>query len=207
MASMVAVVASASPVFYDGLTVTTVDRSATFDSLNGMGLINLSSYNEDSLFVTANNSARANFVAFPSLDSRTIGYHYGNGGDSAYVTIKGTDSAVFTAVDFLLGDGYVTAGGSRSLRWESYLNGVITGSGHETGLLHGQYVGWTAPAGFDELRVAAAPEDDVPSPGFGNWQAIAIDDLRVQAIPEPASLGLLGLISGGIYFSRRFFVV
>ena len=31
------------------------------------------------------------------------------------------------------------------------------------------------------------------------------DDIVI--IPEPASIGLLGLISGGIYFARRFFVV
>jgi hypothetical protein len=27
------------------------------------------------------------------------------------------------------------------------------------------------------------------------------------AIPEPASIGLIGLVSGGIYFSRRFFMI
>ena len=27
-----------------------------------------------------------------------------------------------------------------------------------------------------------------------------------EAVPETASLGLLGLVTGGIYFSRRFFI-
>jgi hypothetical protein len=33
------------------------------------------------------------------------------------------------------------------------------------------------------------------------------DSAVIQTIPEPASLGLIGLVSGCIYFSRRFFMV
>jgi hypothetical protein len=36
---------------------------------------------------------------------------------------------------------------------------------------------------------------------------IIIDDFHFQPIPEPASAGLIALVSGGIYFTRRFFVV
>lgn len=32
-------------------------------------------------------------------------------------------------------------------------------------------------------------------------------DIQVVVIPEPASIGLLALISGGIYFTRRFFLI
>jgi hypothetical protein len=39
-------------------------------------------------------------------------------------------------------------------------------------------------------------------PAFNPPSFIEIDTI---SIPEPATLGLLGLISGGIYFSRRFF--
>jgi len=34
-----------------------------------------------------------------------------------------------------------------------------------------------------------------------------LDTIRGGAIPEPATLGLIALFSGGIYFTRRFFVV
>ena len=32
----------------------------------------------------------------------------------------------------------------------------------------------------------------------------ALDNLNVQAIPEPATIGLIGLFGGGIMFVRRF---
>jgi hypothetical protein len=60
--------------------------------------------------------------------------------------------------------------------------------------------GWSDVDGFDELRVAASSTLET-LPGFGNDQAIAIDDLRVQlsAVPLPATVwlfasGLLGLV-------------
>ena len=42
--------------------------------------------------------------------------------------------------------------------------------------------------------------------GEGNSGEGIVDVIiSTQVIPEPASIGLLGLVSGGIYFSRRFF--
>ncbi len=37
-----------------------------------------------------------------------------------------------------------------------------------------------------------------------NNETVLVDNLVV--VPEPASLGLLGLVTGGIYFTRRFFI-
>lgn len=36
---------------------------------------------------------------------------------------------------------------------------------------------------------------------------IAVDNMSVEAIPEPATMGLLGLFGGGILFVRRFFKI
>jgi hypothetical protein len=41
----------------------------------------------------------------------------------------------------------------------------------------------------------------------GGIPVLTGDFVKINLVPEPASIGLLGLISGGIYFARRFFVV
>ena len=41
---------------------------------------------------------------------------------------------------------------------------------------------------------------------FGATDFVDIDYVTLAQIPEPATLGLLGLISSGIYFARRFFI-
>jgi hypothetical protein len=108
-------------------------------------------------------------------------------------------------MDFLLGDGQAPP--TTNLRWETFLHGVMTGTGLQTGITKGTIVGWTDVGGFDELRVAAASSSS--DPGFGNMQAIAIDDLRAQLItPEPSSivlfaLGLNGLAVFGLWKRRR----
>ena len=37
--------------------------------------------------------------------------------------------------------------------------------------------------------------------------AVTSESITIQVVPEPAALSLIGLVSGGIYFSRRFFAV
>ena len=141
------------------------------------------------------------FPAFAPGDSRTTGFHYGDGGNEEYVTIRGTDDATFFALDLLLGSGY--GFGINNLRWETYLNGNLTGSGVETSVAQGSIVGWSDSSGFDELRVAAGI---VETPGFGEEQAIAIDDLRVRLapflVPVPGSAALIGLGLAGMALIR-----
>lgn len=40
------------------------------------------------------------------------------------------------------------------------------------------------------------------------WDSSSVYDLQfaIHGIPEPASIGLIGLVSGGVYFARRFFI-
>jgi hypothetical protein len=42
---------------------------------------------------------------------------------------------------------------------------------------------------------------------IGSRELYGMDDVRFVSIPEPASIGLLGLVSGGIFFTRRIFMV
>ena len=187
--------ATAATIFSISQTVTSVDRSATFDALISDG-ISLNNYAEDSLFVTVNDTTYQGFTAFLPGDYRTTGFHYGSGGNLGYVSISGTDNQTFTAIDFLLGDGAIGSNDT-NIQWETYLGGVLISTGTEIGVEKGQIVGWSDTQGFDELRVAAQGSE--PLPGFGNFQAIAIDDLRAQVVPIPSAVwlfgsGLLGLI-------------
>jgi hypothetical protein len=53
------------------------------------------------------------------------------------------------------------------------------------------------------FRSAVFSTDSPPD----NLHSLGQEWAAVDVVPEPATLGLLGLISGGIYFARRFFVV
>ncbi|MFD3189071.1 VPLPA-CTERM sorting domain-containing protein [Sedimentitalea sp. HM32M-2] len=196
--------AQAATMFSSSATVGTVDRVATFDSLTSNG-IDLSTYTEASLSVTVSDVTFQGFSAFSPNDSRTTGFHYGSGGNDDFVTIKGTDGAVFTALDFLLGDGQ--SGTTTNVRWQAYRGGVLTGSGTESNMARGTVMGWSDIDGFDTLLVAAARTVD--QPGFGNHQSVAIDDLRAQVgvtpVPLPAGLPLMigGLAAFGLLRRRQ----
>lgn len=182
--------ANATTIFSISQTVTSADRSATFDTLTANN-IDLNNYIEDSLSFTVNDFTYQGFTAFYPNDSRTTGFYYGWGGNNGYVSISGTDNALFTAFDFLLGNG--NPDDFTNIRWETYLNGALSSSGIESGIAKGQIVGWSDVNGFDELRVAASSYE--ASPGFGNLQSIAIDDFRaaVSPVPAPATVSLFGL--------------
>jgi len=192
----------AGPVFStgSGTAVITADRTATFDSINQNG-IDLSSYSEDNLSITVPDTSKVAFDPFSEAISSE--FHYGDGGNFSYVTIRGTDSAVFDGVEFKFGSGWFESTTTPGLIWETLLNGTVTGSGGVSLLAHGSIVGWSDPDGFDELRVASVLVLTSTS-SFGNLQAIALDDLNVQlkdetpTVPEPASMALWGLGSLGI---------
>ncbi len=197
--------ANALPVTFSiGGSVTTADRSANFDSVIS-GTTDLSTYTENSLNITVNDIAfidpLTNLFSFGSpLPNPPPTYHYGSGGNNDYVSISGTDGAIFSAIDFLLGTGEGTT--VANIQWKTYLSGSETGSGVETGIGKGQIVGWVDAGGFDELRVAAGSQT---MPGFGNIQYLAIDDLQAQiaAVPVPAAVWLLGSALIGLFSFRR----
>jgi hypothetical protein len=37
--------------------------------------------------------------------------------------------------------------------------------------------------------------------------AVTSESITIQIVPEPASLGLVGLCAGGIFFTRRIFMI
>ena len=172
--------AQAAVVFSNSASVSTADRSATFDSLTSDDF-DLSGYTEDSLSVTVDDVSHQGFEAFTPGDSRTTAFHYGSGGNTSFVTIAGTDGAAFAAIDFIIGNG--NGGTTTNVQWETYLDGVLTGTGVEFDVARGSIVGWTDTSGFDELRVAT--DSISAAPGFGNMNSIALDDLRAQFLSSP----------------------
>lgn len=181
-----------------GSAVTLADRTATFDSLTASS-IDLSAYSEDGLFVTVDDVLYVPFNFFGA--GSVAACHYGWGGNESYVTIKTTDALRMYAVEAKIGSGY----GSDDLYvyWETWANDVLVSSGSFQDV-KGVIAGWTDPLGFDELRIAAQNQ---PVTGFGDEQAIALDDVSVNLqavaiapVPTLAPFGLLlmGLLVAGL---------
>lgn len=191
-----------SAVFSNSAVVTDLNRSATFDPLTADG-IDLTAYAEGTLSVTVADTSVQGLGVFQPGDARTSAYHHA-GNNTSFVMIAGTDDALFRALDFFIGDGLFAV--TTHLRWETYLNNILTDSGTELFVPKGSTVGWTDDTGFDELRVAASSASGAP--GFGNLQSIALDDVRAQIspaapIPVPAALPLFVTALAGLGLIAR----
>jgi hypothetical protein len=106
-----------------GSAVTTVNRSATFDSISNGS--DLTAYSEGGLNITVPDTAFEGFSAFNA--GVAVDFHYANLGNNNFVTIRGSDGAVFSGLEFKLGNGML--GLDTGLIYQSLLNGVETGSG------------------------------------------------------------------------------
>ena len=188
-----------------GSAVSSIDRSATFDTITSNG-IDLSIYSEGQLNITTPDTSFQGFNPFSTSTSPgpDTGFYYGGSGtNTSFVTITTTDGIDMFGLELLLGHGF-TGVQAADVVWETYNDGNLTGSGNFS-TSRGSIVGWSDVAGFDELRVGANAPDYT---SFGEVQTIAIDDLNVQisAVPLPAAVwlfgsGLLGL--AGIARKRR----
>jgi hypothetical protein len=186
---------SAAPVFMANAVVASPSNMAKFDSLNSNEL-DLSAYREDGIKVVTSD---VSYVGFdPFHNGRTTGFHYADGGNTSWVDISMADGSAIRSLDFLLGDGFGFA--KTRLIWETFFGDTSTGAGNAV-LNKGSTVGWTDAAGFTRLRIAA--NGSVGIDAFGDEQAIALDDLRINAVPEPGTLALIGWGLFGILAGRR----
>jgi hypothetical protein len=175
-----------------GSAVTTIDRSAEFEQLSHDSSFDLSNYTEDGLSITVNDVSFSNFDPF---GTGVLGeFYYGSEGNFSYVTIKTVDGTKLSAVEFKVGNAWPD---HNSLVWQGWNDSSVEDSGLAAVII-GSVIGWTSSAGFDELRVGLGANYK----SFGQWQAIVIDDLKVQtlAVPEPSTNALL--LVGLAIFSR-----
>jgi hypothetical protein len=184
----------AGPIFNNTSVVTTVTNIASFDGISG----SLLDYTEDGIVVSVDDTQ----CCFADV-------HYGDGGNFSWVTISLAGGGLINSLDFLLGDGFDEEGGDAfnnlhqtNLLWETFVDSLSTGFG-DVFVDRGSTVGWTDTDGFTSIWVAA-PFSDIPS--FGDFQTIALDNVRIggaRSVPEPATLGLLGLGLFSLGFARR----
>lgn len=188
---------AALPIYDNAEVVGSVTNTATFDSIY-TGL-SLHSYTEDGITLTLADSAYEGFDAFNR--GRESNFHYGSGGNNSWVTIAMEDNSRIYSLDFLLGDGWSNRTTTSNLIWETFDGSTSTGFG-DVNAMRGSTAGWTDTSGFTSIRVAAS-SGNIDS--FGQFQAIALDNLRVGAasVPEPGTLGLLGLGVLALGVSRR----
>lgn len=179
---------NAAPIFTNTAVVTSPANVAAFEGISG----SLLNYTEDGIVVSADDFQ---WGGYPNV-------HYGSGGNIEWVTISLASGGVINALDFLLGDGWSAFNGSSTnLIWETFSGSASTGFG-DLVLTTNSTVGWTDSIGFTSLRVAAHYQN---INAFGDYQAIALDNLRIGAgsVPEPVSLILFSLGLAGLGFRHR----
>ena len=88
------------------------------------------------------------------------------------------------------------------LEWKTLVGGALVSSGNVYPVSVGTVLGFSDPAGFDELVVRCTHPDSTDP----NLQEIALDDLLVQLtpVPEPSTLLMLlgGLLAAGLVWRR-----
>lgn len=180
-----------------GSAVTTVDRTATFDAITTTGL-DLSAYTEDSLNISVADTSLIGFDPFQ--DGTTTAFYYGDEGNTSFVSISTTDGSQIAALELKVGDGWANA--TTNVIWKTLVGGIATDSG-ALSTLDSSVIGWLDLGGFDELRIAASGDTLNPITNFGDFQGVALDDVKVQLVPIPAAVWLFGSTLAALGWAGR----
>jgi hypothetical protein len=122
-----------------------------------------------------------------------------------YAEVKGVNDEVFSGFETVVGTGFWVPGIHGI--WETWLDDVRTGSG-TFDTVAGEVIGLYDKRGFDMIRIGTNGPWSSAS-AFDGSGATAIDDvrmqLRVEEVPEPGAMLLIGLGLVALALVRRRF--
>ena len=178
----------------EGAAVTSIDRSATFDTLTIDRDIPLSDYTEGGLFIGMNGdswtkTAPAEFDPFGGANPDRAFYATYDGA-TGWTVIRTTDSRKIFGIEFLYGNAWTTGdiyvhpwGNSNAwVEWQTLDGATVVSSGQIGPPLQvGTVIGFRDASGFDELWLKC----QIANQADPNLQALAMDNLHVQITSVP----------------------
>jgi hypothetical protein len=188
-----------------GSAVSTIDRSATFDTLTAANPANLNNYTEGGLLISTSGESWASdtntsytFDPFQGLGAPDRAFYAVAWGNHDWVTIQTTNFDLMYGVEFMYGNGWTTGNSTYPwgnpnavLDWQTWTNGVLSCSGTigpAGSLQMATIVGFYDPAGFDQLLVRAT----IATSGSPPAQDIALDNLQVMLTNRPPAPDIYG---------------
>lgn len=191
--------ATATPIqtFGSGTAVASADLTATFDSVvdgTSLDLLQEGGLTFDYFGSASCQPAPIGCGTPVQLSAFDGGFIY-SGGNLVPLIITTDGGAPMAGIEFILSAGFqITSTGGY---WESYNDGVLSGSGGFNAPSIPTVFALADPSGFDELRIAMFNTNTLPS-SFVDLNAIAIDNVSVELVPEPATAALLALSLAGL---------
>lgn len=160
---------------------------ATFDSV--VTFTDLRSYQEDGMWITVDKDAYVDFdPTHGNGGGFSGGFFYPNGGANGASSISMVDGSVMSAISFTLGDGY--SGPNTYYHFWAYVGATLVDDGFGEFVSGGTF---SYSGSFDKFRIGATTVGGQEALTPDDFQAVALDNVRTEAVPEPTTMAMLGL--------------